>query len=71
MFGSFARNEQTEKSDIDIIVVFKPDTPDFYQVEIELKQFIGNQFNKKVDICAEKWIKPIFRTMVFKETIYA
>ena len=71
LFGSFARNEQTEKGDIDIIVVFKPDTPDFYQAEIELKQFIVNQFNKKVDICAEKWIKPIFKPMVLKETIYA
>jgi len=26
-FGSFARNEQTEDSDIDILVVFEPGTP--------------------------------------------
>jgi predicted nucleotidyltransferase len=71
LFGSFARNEQTEKSDIDIIVVFKPDTPDFYQTEIELKKFIGNKFNRKVDICAEKWIKPIFKPLALKEAIYA
>jgi len=71
LFGSFARNEQTERSDIDIIVVFKPDTPDYYQTEIELKKYIGNQFNRKVDICAEKWIKPIFKPMVLKEVIYA
>ena len=71
LFGSFARNEQTEKSDIDIIVEFSPNTPDFYQTEIDLKQFIGNQFNRSVDICAEKWIKPIFKPIVLKETIYA
>jgi len=71
LFGSYARNEQTEKSDIDIIVSFKPNTPDLYQTEIDLKQFIGKQFNKKVDICAEKWIKPVFKTMVLKDAIYA
>ena len=71
LFGSFARNEQSEKSDIDIIVVFKPGTPDYYQTEIELKQFIGNHFNRNVDICAEKWIKPIFKSMVLKDTVYA
>jgi len=71
LFGSFARNEQTESSDIDIIVEFKPDTPDFYETELELKKFIGNKFNRKVDICAEKWIKPIFKPMILKDTIYA
>ncbi len=71
LFGSFARNEQTDKSDIDIIVVFKPETPDFYQTEIDLKKYISSRFNRKVDICAEKWIKPIFKPMVLKETIYA
>jgi len=71
LFGSFARNEQTEKSDIDIIVEFNPNTPDLYETEIELKNFISNQFSRKVDICAEKWIKPIFKPMVLKDTIYA
>ncbi len=53
LFGSFARNEQTEST------------------ELELKKFIGNKFNRKVDICAEKWIKPIFKPMILKDTIYA
>ncbi len=70
LFGSFARNEQTENSDIDIIVVYNKNTPDLYSTEIELKKYISNQFNRKVDICAEKWIKPIFKSLVLKETIY-
>jgi predicted nucleotidyltransferase len=28
LFGSFARNEQKENSDIDILVEFAPNTPD-------------------------------------------
>jgi len=71
LFGSFARNEQTEKSDIDIMVVFQPDTPDFYTTEIEIKDFIGKQFNRKVDVCAEKWIKPVFKPLISKEVVYA
>lgn len=71
LFGSFARDEQTEGSDIDIMVEFKPDTPDFYQAEEDLKQFIGNRFQRKVDVCAEKWIKPAFKQLILQEMVYA
>ena len=30
-----------------------------------------NQFNRPVDICAKKWIKPVFKPLVLKEAIYA
>lgn len=71
LFGSFARNEQTELSDIDIIVEYKSNTNDLYENETELKQYITNRFNRKVDVCSEKWIKPIFKPLVLKDTIYA
>lgn len=71
LFGSFARNEQTNESDIDILVVFEPDTPNLYDVESELKQYLEKHFKRKVDICSRKWIKPIFKPMVLKEAIYA
>jgi uncharacterized protein len=71
LFGSFARNEQTEKSDIDILVVFEPDTPDLYDIEQNLKDFLKKKFNRDVDICAKKWINPIFRPLLLKETVYA
>jgi uncharacterized protein len=71
LFGSFARNEQTAESDIDFLVEFDPDTPDLYNVEIELKNFLKKQFNREVDICAKKWIKPIYMNLVMKDAIYA
>lgn len=71
IFGSFARNEQTDNSDIDILIEFKQDTPNLYNVEIELKNFISNKFHRKVDICAEKWIKPVFKPLVLRDVIYA
>ena len=71
LFGSFARNEQTDQSDIDILVVFETGTPNLYNVELELKEYLQTCFNREVDICSKKWIKPIFRPLVLKEAIYA
>ena len=71
LFGSFARNEQTEQSDIDILVVFETETPNLYQVEQELKAYLKTSFNREVDICSKKWIKPIFKPLVLKDAIYA
>jgi len=71
LFGSFARNEQTELSDIDILVVFAPGAPNLYNVELELKEYLKKCFNREVDICSKKWIRPIFKPIVLKEAIYA
>jgi hypothetical protein len=71
LFGSFARNEQSEKSDIDILVQFEKDAPDLYNLELELKEFLKKQFNRDVDVCSKKWIKPLFKPLILKEAIYA
>ena len=71
IFGSFARNKQTNESDIDILVVFEPETVNLYDVELELKQYLEKSFNREIDICSKKWIKPIFKPLVLKEAIYA
>jgi len=71
LFGSFARNEQTDKSDIDILVVFEPGTPNLYNIELELKEYLKKCFNREIDICSKKWIRPIFKPLVLKEAIYA
>lgn len=71
LFGSFARNEQSEKSDIDILVQFEENAPDLYNIEIQLKEFLKQKFNREIDVCSKKWIKPIFKPFVLKEAIYA
>jgi len=40
-------------------------------VELELKEYLKKSFNREIDICTKKWIKPIFRPLVLKEAIYA
>ena len=71
IFGSFARNEQTIESDIDILVAFAQDTPNLYDVELKLKEYLKKRFNREVDLCSKKWIKPIFKSLVLKDAIYA
>lgn len=71
LFGSFARNEQTDESDIDILVVFEPETANLYDIELELKHYLENTFHREVDICSKKWIKPFFKSLVLKEALYA
>ena len=68
LFGSYARDEATENSDIDIFVKMEPSLFDM----VAIKEQIENDLNRKVDIIREhKNIKPIFLKMIQKDLIYA
>ena len=68
LFGSYARDEATENSDIDIFVKMKPSLFDM----VAIKEQIENDLNRKVDIIREhKNIKPIFLKMIQKDLIYS
>ncbi len=67
LFGSYARGEQTEGSDIDILVEFEDPTFDNY---FGLKFFLEKLFNRKVDLAFKNTIKPRIRKTVWEETIY-
>ena len=42
LFGSFARNEQDENSDIDIVLEFHPGTENIYEKKTSLKKIFKN-----------------------------
>lgn len=71
VFGSIARGEQNELSDIDLIVEFENNTPDLYSIKQRLKSEIQSRFNLPVDICREKYIKPVFKKQILAEVKYA
>lgn len=71
IFGSYAREEQSEISDIDILVEFEDGTENLFEIKRDLKDFITRGFDKQVDICREKYIKPIFKDYILKDAIYA
>lgn len=67
LFGSYARDEATQDSDIDIFVTMQPSLFDM----IAIKDKIQKDLNTKVDILREhKNIKPILLKMIQKDVIY-
>jgi uncharacterized protein len=64
-FGSFARNEQTEDSDIDIIVSFrKPLGWAFF----DLQELLEKELNRKVDLVSVNALKEQLTDRILKET---
>jgi len=70
IFGSYARSEQTPNSDLDLLVEFEDNTPDLSETKELLRNEMQSVFNVNVDICREKYIKPIFRKHILSEAIY-
>jgi predicted nucleotidyltransferase len=70
LFGSYARGEETEESDIDIILEFLPQTENLSEIKFSLKELIAKEFGKNVDICREKYLKPYYRNQILKSAIY-
>ena len=67
LFGSYARNEANDNSDIDIFVHMKPD---LFKL-IELKEQIEEDLQKRVDIIRNhKHIKPFLLKMIQKDINY-
>ena len=70
LFGSFSNDSYTEDSDIDLLVEFENNVSDLYTIKNKIREEIQNQFNRPVDICREKYIKPIFKEQIISDTIY-
>jgi len=71
IFGSYARGEATDESDIDVIVEFDQNTDDLFDKKYELREYLSSYFHKNIDLCREGAIKPIFRPLIMKDAIYA
>jgi len=68
IFGSYARNEQTEMSDVDILVEFsEPVGFLFFYLADYLEQILG----VKVDLVTYDAIKPNRRKYIMEDLIYA
>lgn len=55
LFGSFSRNESTDKSDIDFLVDFDEKSFDNF---MELSFALEKLFNRKVDLLTDKAVSP-------------
>ena len=68
VFGSFARNEQKESSDIDILVQYDevPDLFKFIDLELELEDILKH----KVDLVRREAVRPELKDIIEKEVIF-
>ncbi len=70
LFGSFARGEQTDTSDIDILIDMESETENIFEKRLLLKELLAGRFGRNVDVCHERAIKSVFREFVLKDVIY-
>lgn len=68
LFGSYARNDFHDKSDIDILVTFSEPTFDHY---MELKFYLEDIFGRSVDLVLEETVKKRLKKTITQETQYA
>jgi len=70
LFGSYARGEQRDDSDIDLAVEISKEKKALSSF-FGIKRMIEKDFGKKVDLGIETTLKPIVKEQVIKEIIYA
>jgi predicted nucleotidyltransferase len=69
IFGSYVRGEQTEKSDIDIMIEFY-EAPDFFEF-LELEEYLTNILNIKVDLITKNSVhNPYIKKSIEEDLIY-
>lgn len=64
LFGSYVRGENTEESDIDILVSF-PENTNLLDV-VHLKNQLEEHLHKKVDLVSYNAISPLIRESILK-----
>ena len=68
IFGSYARNEQSKKSDLDILVDFKNPVGLFKQAG--LWNYLDNITKMKTDMVCFKKIRPELKKNILHEVVY-
>lgn len=66
--GSYARDEATEDSDIDIIVEIQSDNK--FRSFFNLLYYLQDSLGKQVDLSTESSLKPLVRESVLKDIVY-
>lgn len=67
LFGSYLRNEQTLKSDMDLLVTFRK-TPGLFKF-LRLENYLSDILKIKVDLVLKDSIKLILRNQILKHAL--
>jgi predicted nucleotidyltransferase len=69
VFGSFVRGEQTEASDVDILVELEE--PIGFFKFLELEEYLASRLGLKVDLVSKKALKPTIGRYILEEVVMA
>lgn len=69
VFGSYARGDQTKKSDVDMLIEYKNDDKSLFDL-IGLKMDLEKALNKKVDLGEYCAIRPRIKEKILKEQVF-
>lgn len=69
LFGSFVKNKQNTKSDIDILVTFSKGKKT-YKNFIKLAYFLEDSLGREVDLVTEESLSPYLKPSILKEVEY-
>ncbi len=67
IFGSYARGEQDDDSDIDILVTYSQ-MVSFFTV-YDLKNFLQRKLQVKVDLVSKEFLNPYIKSRVLEEAV--
>lgn len=70
LFGSFARDEQTAQSDIDLIIELDTSDTDVHLLKNSIREFITSRFNREINLAREKYMRTYARDVILKEAIF-
>lgn len=70
LIGSFARDEQTPESDVDLLLDLEEGTAGIYQLKRNLKDELERQFGRPVELASERYLKPYYKKQILQEAIY-
>jgi uncharacterized protein len=68
VFGSYVRQEQTETSDVDVLVEFS-ETPSLLKF-INLENYLSDNLGVKVDLVHKGGLKPRLGERILAEVVY-
>lgn len=70
LFGSYAKDEANENSDIDILIELENNITNIHDKKSNFKITLENYFNLKIDIAREKYLKPLAKEEILSEVVY-
>lgn len=70
IFGSYVRGEESESSDLDLLVEFDPDATMDLITFVELENYLSDLLGVKVDLVMRSALKPRIGRHILQEVVY-